>query len=135
MEILPIFLESREYALMKKKYEKSWFKLKGNYVNITDDNEFIEYKLGDIAEYFINKNIKIKNTKETRKKTADGEEDVQQKTKLYTRSFFKYGDMTKTLKLTIKLNFVQISKMFHQWYIIYLLVSIILNIYNLLMLI
>jgi len=63
MELTNYFLESREYQDMKKKYEKTWFKLRGEYVNVTEEGEFVNYSTNNIKEYFINKQIKISITK------------------------------------------------------------------------
>ena len=88
MDSINYFLNSKKYQVMKIHYEKTWFKLKGNQININEDDEFIIQKVSEITKYFINKNIKIKKYKKKTILNIDEEEDVETVSKNIVKSFF-----------------------------------------------
>jgi glutamate mutase epsilon subunit len=108
MEIIEKFLESKEYLVMKQNVEKKWFKLKGQYVNINEDDEFVNYSVNEIKEYFINKNIKIEKTNKVITYGKNGEKMFNDHQNIFQNHFLKFGDMMKKLKHTVKLNLDQI---------------------------
>ena len=106
MELTNYFLESREYQDMKKKYEKTWFKLRGEYMNVTEEGEFVNYSTNNIKEYFINKQIKISVTKKKITKNNDAEdENFESKTNVLYKSFFEVWRHDEKLKEYNKLEF------------------------------
>ena len=105
-EIQELFLNCPDYKEKKALYEKSFFKLRGEFCEF-DGKKVINYSLSSIASHFNNKRVSVTNEviEET---TAGKTKSTKKKVKEITRSFYdvwKYDpDMLEYNEITFEPN-------------------------------
>jgi hypothetical protein len=96
---MELFLNSEEYKLLKKQYERTCFKLVGEYCIHTGD-KFITKSAQQISEYFKNKNITIEIIEEQTTKKG-----VSSTRKQFTKNFYQIWSEDPDMKEYLEIVF------------------------------
>jgi hypothetical protein len=98
-EIKELFLNSEEYKKVKIEYEKSFFKLRGEYcIYNAKNNRIVNQTPKQISEHFKNKCIKIKNEIIEEVQNSTYKKKTTNTTKVEERSFYDVWSVDPEMK-------------------------------------